>query len=161
MFLTEKKQVCRVEKGSTFFLVRQGFTLIELMIVLGVIAIVASILVPNIKGMRQEGDILKAKSEVKTLQTAIESYYLKRNRYYPEKLEDLLEVTPRLIDTIPTDPFSHKPYQYEVISSEYYIVWSNGPNKAKDFRTTTKDGELVIEKNSVGDDILASSLLLK
>ncbi|UCD15446.1 MAG: prepilin-type N-terminal cleavage/methylation domain-containing protein, partial [Candidatus Omnitrophota bacterium] len=54
--------------------VLMGFTLIELLIVIAVISILLSIALPRFRGMQEEGNIAKAKGELRTLQTAVESY---------------------------------------------------------------------------------------
>lgn len=62
---------------------KKGFTLIELLIVIAVISILIGIALPRFKGMQEEGKIAQAKAELRTLQTAVESYYIHNNNTYP------------------------------------------------------------------------------
>ena len=53
---------------------RGGFTLIELMIVIAIIAILAAILVPNFIRARAQGQLTACKSNLKNIGTAMEMY---------------------------------------------------------------------------------------
>jgi len=137
----------------------RGFTLIELLIVIFVISILISILLPNIKGMQQEGNIVAAKGDLKSLSAAINSYYTHNEQTYPGELNFLTQVTPKLISNLPTDRFAKGNYNYTAIS-DYYVVWTNGPNKKQDYqiKTNTQTGEIYIDKNTIKDDILETNL---
>ena len=107
----------------------KGFTLIELLIVISVIAILISIALPRFKGMQDEGNISKAKGELRTLQTAVESYYIHNNQVYPAALSDLITATPRIVDTVPKDPFdptNDYVYVRGGTNNKYYIINSDG-----------------------------------
>ncbi len=110
---------------------RKGFTLIELIIVIAVIAILIGIALPRFKGMQDEGNIAKAKGELRTLQTAIESYYAHNNNAYPSALSSLTTAVPNIIgSTLPTDPF--KVGTNYVLATDgatpvkYYVIYSVG-----------------------------------
>ena len=60
---------------------RKGFTIIELLIVIAVISILVGIALPRFRGMREEGLIAQAKGELRTIQTALESYFIHNNAY--------------------------------------------------------------------------------
>jgi ornithine carbamoyltransferase len=69
---------------------KKGFTLIEMLIVIAVISILIGIALPRFKGMQDEGNIAKAKGELRTLQTAVESYRIHNTAYpatYPGDIE--------------------------------------------------------------------------
>lgn len=53
---------------------RNGFTLIELMIVISIIAILAAILVPNFLKARSQGHLSACKSNCKNIATSLELY---------------------------------------------------------------------------------------
>jgi len=113
---------------------KKGFTLLELLMVIMVIAILIGIALPRFQGMVEEGNIAKAKGELRTLQTAVESYYMHNNNAYPATTSTALEsalstASPSIIDHVPTDPFSTSDYVYVMggTGSKYYIIYSVGP----------------------------------
>jgi prepilin-type N-terminal cleavage/methylation domain-containing protein len=93
----------------------KGFTLIELLIVVAIIAILAAIAVPNFLEAQTRSKISRAKADLRTLATALESYYTDNNsytfrdsgdgqNYYTEGL--LLLTTPiAYITSVPLDVF--------------------------------------------------------
>jgi len=114
--------------------VKKGFTLIELMIVMAVIAILVGIILPSFKGMKDEANYSKVLGDLRTLQTAVESFSIHNDQKFPKMGPDwqnqLLNSSPKLIDKIMIDPFSptKSPYQYNVTGS-YYVIWSVGVEK--------------------------------
>ena len=58
-----------------------GFTLIELLIVVAIIAILAAIAVPNFLEAQVRSKVSRAKADMRSLATAIESYYTDNNHY--------------------------------------------------------------------------------
>jgi prepilin-type N-terminal cleavage/methylation domain-containing protein len=62
---------------------RKGFTLIELMIVIAIIAILAAILVPNFVRARAQGQLTACQSNLKNIGTACEMYAADHNGRYP------------------------------------------------------------------------------
>ena len=53
----------------------KGFTLIELLTVIAIIAILASLLFPTIKGALMRAEITQAKNDMKIIETGIRAYY--------------------------------------------------------------------------------------
>ena len=62
---------------------RRGFTLIELLIVVAIIAILAAIAVPNFLEAQVRSKVSRVKSDLRTVTTALESYYVDNNKYPP------------------------------------------------------------------------------
>jgi general secretion pathway protein G len=109
---------------------RKGFTLIELLIVIAVMAILVGIALPRFRGMQDSGNVAKAKGELRTLQTALESYYIHSGSAYPTTLTALETASPQIVgDTLPTDPFnSGNDYGYDKSDNgRYFVVFSRGP----------------------------------
>jgi general secretion pathway protein G len=137
----------------------KGFSLIELLIVMSVVAILVAIIIPSFRGIQQEGWITKAEKEVHTLQLAIESYYRHKNAY-PTALSDLLTAQPQIINTMPKDPWKTDGdnYGYEKGTmagfGEYYVVYSKSINGNKDWQVNTGTPSLA----SSGDDVVLSNL---
>lgn len=112
---------------------KKGFTLIELIIVIAVISILIGIALPRFKGMREEGLVAQAKGELRTLQVAVETYYI-HNSSYPTAGDTwqtaLTGDSPQIIGTALIDPFSATSAQYGYAldtNSKYYVIYSAGP----------------------------------
>ncbi len=65
----------------------EGFTLIELMIVIAVIAILAAIALPKFGSVKSTANKARAESEMKNIQTALEMYYSQHEAYPSDKKE--------------------------------------------------------------------------
>ncbi|MDM4772239.1 type II secretion system major pseudopilin GspG [Solimonas sp. SE-A11] len=101
-----------------------GFTLIEIMVVVVILGILAAFVVPNIMDKPDEARIVKAKQDIRALESALSMYKLD-NFYYPstqQGLEALVakpsgEPEPRnyktggYIKSLPKDPWGNT-YQY-------------------------------------------------
>jgi len=62
---------------------KKGFTLIELLIVVAIIAILAAIAVPNFLEAQVRSKVSRQVANMRTVATALESYYVDTNRYPP------------------------------------------------------------------------------
>ena len=110
---------------------KRGFTLLELIIVIAVISILIAIALPRFKGMQDEGNIAKAKGELRTLQTAVESFYIHNSQSYPSALSGLTSASPSIVTTVPTDPFNSGSGSYGYArggtNNKFYVIYSVGP----------------------------------
>jgi len=59
----------------------RGFTLIELLIVVAIIAILAAIAVPNFLEAQVRSKVSRSKTDMRTMATAIEAYFVDNNTY--------------------------------------------------------------------------------
>lgn len=83
---------------------RKGFTLIELMIVVAIIAILAAILIPNFLRARAQAQLSGCEGNLKNIATALEMYATDNGGAYPANITDNLFVGiyTRVIPTCPT-----------------------------------------------------------
>jgi general secretion pathway protein G len=61
---------------------QKGFTLIEVMVVVVILGVLASIIVPNVINRAEDAKIVKAKQDILALENALEMYKLD-NGFYP------------------------------------------------------------------------------
>ena len=115
---------------------RAGFTLAELMVVIVIIGLLATLVVPNVMKKLFVANITKAKADITTIANAVDSYGIENAGRYPDSLEVL--VTPDENgftflkgESVPKDPWGF-PYGYEPPSSggQNYRVFSYGKDGA-------------------------------
>jgi len=109
----------------------RGFTLIELMIVIVIIGILATMLIPKIMERPEEARRIKAKSDIKTIESALKLYKIDTGNYptTEQGLESLIRKpdtapVPKKWrdggylegDSVPKDPWGN-PYYYTASSS--------------------------------------------
>jgi general secretion pathway protein G len=110
---------------------QQGFTLIELMIVVVIIALLATFILPNILDRPGEARVQKAKLDLRAIETALNLYKLDNFRYpTTEEGLEILVTNPKraYLDKLPTDPWG-----------ETYLYLSPGATKAFDLMTFGAD----------------------
>lgn len=140
---------------------KKGFTIIELLIVIAVITILIGIAVPRIKGMQDEANRTKASAETKTIQTAIESYYINQTpNAYPATSTTIIASTlssasPNIISETLYDPFLTSSTEYNYIKNGgYYVVFSVGMDGTADITGISTAGVLA---GTDDDDIYATN----
>ena len=100
---------------------QKGFTLVEVMVVVVILAILAAFIVPKIAGRPDEARVLKAKHDIQTLETALDLYKLDTGTYptTDQGLQALIESPSSArswreggyIKRLTLDPWGN-PYQY-------------------------------------------------
>jgi general secretion pathway protein G len=110
-----------------------GFTLIELMVVILIIGLLATIVVQNLRGATDKAKRIKAEADISSFKTALDRYYLD-NGSYPTTDQGLpaLVSAPSTgkvpsdypdggyIEKIPSDPWNN-PYVYQSDGNSYVL----------------------------------------
>lgn len=99
---------------------QRGFTLVELLLVLVILALIAGLVLPGIIGKAESAKAKAASSQISRLSMSVESFYLDTGNT-PSSLEDLVNepsgVTgwngPYIKNSLLKDPWG-QPYQYRV-----------------------------------------------
>ncbi len=60
---------------------QRGFTLLEIMVVIVILGILASLVVPNLMGNKEKADHQKVVSDIVALESALDMYKLDNSRY--------------------------------------------------------------------------------
>jgi general secretion pathway protein G len=89
--------------------ISEGYSLVEVMIVMAIITTIAAIAIPVYTGCIDNARVVKAINEIKNIQSAIE-LYVAANNCLPGTLKDLG------LESI-TDPWGN-PYQYNIINDK-------------------------------------------
>jgi general secretion pathway protein G len=105
---------------------KNGFTLIELILVTVIISILAGMVVLNFRGVAQDTRIRAAKGDIANYGTAVERYALDHNDKYPASLEDLAGGKRKYVKELNKDPWGN-PYIYKLQGDDYQIS-SAGPD---------------------------------
>ncbi len=117
----------------------KGFTLIEIMVVVVIIGLLATLVLPRVLGRQDEAFIAKAKSDIRALSSALKLYKLD-NFNYPSTEQGLeaLVTNPGgdppaknwkqggYVERLPTDPWGN-PYQFLSPGEKMeFDLWSYG-----------------------------------
>ena len=101
---------------------QQGFSLIEIMVVVVIIGILAALIVPRLMDRPDQARVVAARQDIAALMQAMKLYRLDNGRYpsaeqglqalvKPPQGSAAMPATPYL-DRLPDDPWGH-PYQYQ------------------------------------------------
>ena len=114
---------------------QRGFTLLEIMVVIVIIGVLASLVVPNLMGNKEKADKQKAVSDIVALENALDMYKLD-NHHYPttnQGLESLVEAP-----TLP--PGAMIMSSLILVNMVHTICFQQGPMVKWEPRTTSPTG---------------------
>ena len=122
---------------------RAGLTLVEMIVVLAIIAVVAVLIVPNVIGRPDEARVTVAKTDLKTIATALRVYRLD-NGDYPTTEQGLAALVERPTAAPEPRAYPAEPYLTELPTDPWgaaYIYRSPGSGGAYDLLSYGKDGK--------------------
>ena len=91
---------------------RGGFSLIEVMVVVVIIALLAGVVGLSVSGFTDRGRQTKAKADLANIASAIKSYYADHGQY-PDASEGIEALVPDYLEQTSNDPWGGS-YQYEL-----------------------------------------------
>ena len=106
----------------------RGFTLIEVMVVVVILSILAAIIVPKVMDRPDTARVVKAQSDIRALESALNLYRLD-NFNYPSTDEGLEALVPKYIGRLANDPWGNS-----------YLYLSPGLHGDMDVYTLGADG---------------------
>jgi general secretion pathway protein G len=122
---------------STLSRAQRGFTLVELMVVVAIVALLAAIIIPNYVHARAQASVSQSEANIKQIATSLELYYAD-NQAYPATGGGT--VTPALfggavnpyLTATPTNALGRKEYAYANVPAaggkpDSYTVTDAGP----------------------------------
>ncbi|MBE8190375.1 MAG: type II secretion system major pseudopilin GspG, partial [Candidatus Thioglobus sp.] len=85
---------------------QRGFTLIEIMIVVVIIGILASVIAPKLFDKPGQARAVKAEHDIKILKSALGFYRLENNHNYPSTADGLEVLVGKHLDKLQQDPWN-------------------------------------------------------
>lgn len=111
-----------------------GFTLVEIMVVIVILGLLATLVTQNVIGASDEARAAKAQTDVKLIAGAVRGYRSKHG-HLPETLEELATKNEKgfsQLEELPDDPWDTP---YELVEGETPFEWevvSCGPDRSLD-----------------------------
>lgn len=113
-----------------------GFTLIELIVVITILGILATMVVVNVVSRTDEARVTRVQNDFKAIEQAASMFKIDHARY-PESLEEMLNPPERpngqpsesYLKKMPRDPWSNQPYTYEISGGKIHLL-SYGADQA-------------------------------
>ena len=132
---------------------RAGFTLIELMIVIAIIAVLAGILIPNFLHARAESQTAACEGNERQIATALEEYAVDTGGKYPPSgvvAAGMLGPTEPYLASTPLDPVTQAPYHFVTPSTNARCTIVTGTTYEID-DAGGHDGTVKIVNGALGD----------
>lgn len=94
---------------------KRGFTLIEMLVVMAIVALLLSIALPRYFGAVQKSKEVTLQENLKVLRVTLDKYYADHGAY-PETLEEL--VSSKYLKAVPVDPITESSESWIAIPSD-------------------------------------------
>ena len=105
-----------------------GFTLVEIMVVIVILGLLATLVVPNVIGMSDEAKVTKAQTDVKSIYESAKLFRVKNGKV--PTMEDLTTPDDKgqaYVENIGSDPWDHEYVIRETERGKFEVI-SMGPD---------------------------------
>ncbi len=110
----------------------KGFTLVELMVVIIILAVLTGIAIPSYLALRNKARIQATRSEMQNIATALEMYAADNDTYPPAATWNTAIEGAGYMNPVPTDDAWTTSLVYVLVSSSSYTLTSWGPDTVVD-----------------------------
>ena len=127
----------------------RGFTLVELLVVVAILGILATVAVSSVTGHIEKTNITAAKTSVRTFDDAIETYASSHHGKLPSDLKDLVKGDKPIVkggEGALIDPWEN-PYQLKKEGTKKYYVLSLGPDGVEGSEDDIRSDRITTEKS--------------
>ena len=110
---------------------KQGFSLVELLLVISIIGILTTVVVVNLGGVGEQAKIEQTRASIKAIGSAVEVYKVRTGTGLPGSMDDLTKKIgdkPALLKKDNINDAWGNPFQYKKISKYEYEIRSSGPD---------------------------------
>ena len=111
----------------------RGFTLVEIMVVVVILGMLATLVAPAVLGQSDKAKVKAAQTAMKQLHSAAQMYYLEQNRI--PTMEDLITPDEKGqsylegdYESAPKDPWGNEFQIFQLEGTNKFAVFSNGPD---------------------------------
>jgi type IV pilus assembly protein PilE len=106
---------------------KKAFTLLEMLIVLGIIAVILSVLSVSFSSTQKKSRDAKRKGDIKALQSGLEQYYASCGYVYPTAgfSSIVCGTSPAVVSVMPVDPKAGTGYTYTPTGTTGFSICAN------------------------------------
>lgn len=133
---------------------RKSFTLIELIVVIGIIAVLSGLGASAYNGFQQAARDSRRKNDLETITKALNAYYAVHGRFppagtnaygtntyvysYPENIAWIPQLVPEFIEALPVDPINNAATPWHHTNVNYSYSYGNVSSDGQQYDLTTR-----------------------
>ena len=125
----------RLSRGQDQMLrqAQKGMTLLEIMIVVAILGLLATVVVTNLMGTFDNAKIGTTQSKIASVEQAVQMYYTQISEY-PDSLKDLMNPPGGFrpyVKSMPKDSWNNELFYKRSSGDKPFVIFSAGPDGSK------------------------------